>query len=309
LRGVTAFVVEVGHLMHQRLDSVAPDQLEEAIKTVDEIGTLPHVMARILAIVDDDNSTALDLATEIEQDQALTSSLLRLVNSAYYGFQRQIMTVSEAVVILGFAEVERLSLAISVINTLGMNRDRVRALSSLWKHSLAASIVGSYLENQESPSGSHVSGAHVAGLLHGLGLAALAQHFPSMLARILRLISEEEHSLIEAEREVLEGLTHCDLGGWLVERWNLPTELAFAIRYHRTPDIAETMPKLLAATHLSDHVAVALGFPCLPGDETPPLHPTAGSVFGWDDERTLQFRSYIERNRNVLGAVASGAMF
>ncbi len=244
--------------MQPKRDHLDPERLEDAIKSIDEIGTLPRVMARILAIVDDENSTALDLATEIEQDQALTASLLRLVNSAYYGFQRQIMTVSEAVVILGFAEVERLALAISVINTLGMSRERVRTLGMLWKHSMASSIIGSHIETQSATDAKRIAGAHVAGLLHSLGLAVLAQHFPHYLAAILRLMKEHDMPLLDAEREVLEGHTHCEAGAWLIEKWNLPSELAFAVRYHRTPDTAEQLPRLLAATHLIDHAARAI---------------------------------------------------
>lgn len=93
--------------------------VRERVWALKEVSTLPSTLVRILSIVQDDSATALDLADVVGSDQALTMRILGTVNSSYYGFHRQIRTVPDAVVILGFDEVERLALAISVIHMFG----------------------------------------------------------------------------------------------------------------------------------------------------------------------------------------------
>lgn len=285
------------------------EKVRERLERIDEVGTLPQVMARILAIVDDDNSTALDLASEIEHDQALTTRVLRTVNSSYYGFQRQIMTVPEAVVILGFNEVERLALAISVINTLGMDRENVVTLARLWKHSLATSMAGSQLETLRSHEPGGIEGAHVAGLLHCLGVVIIAQAVPEASAPIHAYMRDNDCGLIEAEQNILDGVTHPEIGARLAEKWGLPEPLVNAIRYYNAPSDCPNPTALVHATHLSHQLANKAGLGVTGIHDTYDPDPASVELLVLDAELEEGVMRYLERNRSIMSAVSSAAMF
>ncbi len=279
------------------------------IDAIEDVGTLPQVMARIMAVGEDDSSTALDLAAEIARDQSLTIQILRVVNSAYYGFHRQILTVPEAVVILGFSEVERLALAIAVIGTVGMKQESVEALKSLWQHSMACSLAGTVLEQELAKKNPEIRGAHVSGLLHDIGKAMIAQFIPEAIDPIKQLADENDIPFIEAERTILDGHTHCDIGSWMAERWGMPPSLVESIAFHHAPDKAISHRGIVDATHVSNYIVNSLGF--LATDGLVASEPDEGAVLriGYTDETVEKVRVTLEKNEHLLGAIGSGKMF
>jgi putative nucleotidyltransferase with HDIG domain len=282
--------------------------VRDRVERINEIATLPRVMARILGIVKDPSSTALDLASEIANDQALTASILKTVNSAYYGFQRQIMTIPEAVVLLGFNEVERLALAITVINTLGMDRDSVKAMRMLWRHSLACSIVGSYLEDRHGEESPELRGVHVACLLHDIGKAVLAQHFPEAMPRVLQLVQEQGMTFVEAESNVLDGCTHAEIGAMLARRWDLPASIVESIEFHHNPDALGENHGHVHLTHLADYICNTVGFSSYTEVVPPPLSEHSSALFNYSDDVIDGAQTALTQHKSTIGAITSGVM-
>ncbi|UCD57729.1 MAG: HDOD domain-containing protein, partial [Candidatus Hydrogenedentota bacterium] len=199
---------------------------------ITEISTLPQVMVRIMEIITDEDSSATDLANEIAKDASLTAKILKMVNSAYYGFYREIVKVSDAVVVLGFSEIRRLSLAISVLDMFGGSRAKHRL--EFWNHSFACAAMSDILAKEW---GMHDNGAFTAGLLHDIGKAVLDQYFASMFSAVQACMQERSLKAHEAEGQLL-GFDHTDIGYWLSERWNLPMSLSEAIHCHHRPESA-----------------------------------------------------------------------
>jgi len=215
------------------------EEFRKKLMEIDEISTLPHVMVRIMEIITDESSSATDLGDEIAKDSSLTAKILKMVNSAYYGFYREIVKVSDAVVVLGFNEIRRLSLAISVLDMF-TGKDRTQYRLRFWGHSFACAAMSDILTKEWSLPG---TGAFTAGLLHDIGKAVLDQYFPSMFSRVQSHMQDESLSAHEAEH-TLYGFDHGDIGFWVSERWNLPVNLSEAIRYHHSPESAEEAPQL-----------------------------------------------------------------
>ncbi len=213
---------------------VSVEQFKKKLAEVREISTLPQVMTRIMQIITDENSCAVDLANEIAKDKSLTAKVLKMVNSAYYGFYREIVRVSDAVVVLGFNEIRRLSLAISVLDIFGRSK-RSEIRMKLWNHSLACAALSDILAKQWRV---HDSGAFTAGLLHDIGKAVLDQYFSSMFAAVQASMQKDSLKTHEAER-LLFNFDHADIGCWLCEQWNLPVSLSEAIRNHHRIESAE----------------------------------------------------------------------
>ena len=215
--------------------------LDLLVNEIAELRPLPVVALRVLELAESDRFSAHELAQAISSDQALTAKVLRLSNSAYYGFPRRITTVRDAVVLLGFRAIRSATLASCIIDALpgGQVVDPLLA----WRFSVT---VGMLAEVLSRATREHADEAFTAGVLHNIGRLALDQHRPRLLERAMRVRDEQHVTLAEAEREVL-GFTDAELGGALALHWNFPVELAEAVALHRLDVNALPEPNSLAA--------------------------------------------------------------
>lgn len=206
-----------------------PD-IDMLIAEIAELQPLPVVAVRVLEIADGQQFSAHELSQAIAADQALTAKVLRLSNSAYYGFPRRITTVRDAVVLLGFRAVRSATLASCVIETVpgGKVLDPLVA----WRYSM---VVGLLAEVLARASKRHLDEAFTAGILHNIGRLALDQHRPTKLAEAKRIVEERGITAAEAEQEVF-GFTSSEMGGALALHWNFPAELATVVAGHQ-PDV------------------------------------------------------------------------
>ena len=283
-------------------------EIRDRVFAIDEIATLPPVFVRILEIVQDDSSTALDLAAEISLDQALAVKVLRTANSSYFGLRRQISSVSEAVVLLGFREVERLALTISVINLFSHSPGSARALRLLWRHSVACATAAGVLETAYRDRMTTLRGARIAGLIHDIGKAAIAQYLPEAHEEIVRLMHDDRLVSWEAERLVLDGVTHCDIGAWMTERWNLPSAIVAGVAAHHTPDAITDYPEMAHCIHLADWLCNGFGVQSSQLNIDFQPHPAAVETFGMDRDAIMDIQNDLDRQRGFMSAVAAGAL-
>lgn len=283
--------------------------VRERVWALEEVSTLPSTLVRILSVVQNESATALDLAEVVASDQSLTLRILGTVNSSYYGFHRQIRTVPDAVVILGFDEVERLALAISVINMFGRDPTSARALHMLWRHSLACSVVAGCLEARLRSKKPQISGAHVSGLLHDIGKAVIAQQFPDAMSSILRLIEDDGYSHTDAEREILDGYTHCDIGAWLAGRWGLPPAIVESIEMHHSPSALPNPHILTHAAHVADALCNRVGIRSMNANAPCEFEPASAEAVGLDEALLCHIEDRLERQRGLIGAMAAGGAY
>lgn len=261
-------------------ETEAEEKLQSLVNQIDDLPTLPSVVTQIIKMVEDPETSAADMNSVISQDPSLTAKVLKLVNSAFYGFSRQISTVREAVVILGFNRVKSLALSASVFEVFqgpGTEEfDRV----GLWKHSIAtgigAEIVGERIQYQNPEE------LLVGGILHNIGKVVIDLYFHDELQDIFSYVRDKNCQFIEAEQQIL-GVGHPEIGAWLAEDWNLPEQISQAIRYYteplEAPEEYSTLPMLI---HIGDIFARTkdIGWT---GDETiPPFEETVTDEFDLD---------------------------
>jgi putative nucleotidyltransferase with HDIG domain len=282
--------------------------LHDQIRSIGQVNLLSDVVFRVLNVVKDESCTALDLASEIELDSRLAAKILRLVNSSSYGLQGAITSIPDAAILLGFDEIERIALTVSLATVFAKDRPGMRSLRLFWRHSIAASIAAHVIEQRNLAVFPQLTGAHVAGLLHDIGKVVIALYFPEEQARIDQLV-ESGCARDEAEREVLDGATHGDIGAWLATDWGLPTAVVESIELHHHPDRASSQQPMVHATHLADCLANQLG--CAGSrhlDDAGP-HSFSVKVMRFDREVADQIAFHLDRSRFLLSAVATGAMF
>lgn len=245
--------------------------LDEVVNDVADLRPLGSVATRILQITEGGRFSAQELARVIAADQALAAKMLRLANSAYYGFPRRISTVRDAVVLLGFRAVRSATLASCVIDA--MEGTNLLDYREFWHFSVT---VGMLAELPARDAGAHRDEAFTAGVMHNVGLLALDQQLAPALRDCLEQASRARVDLHDAERAVL-GFTDAELGGALALHWNFPEQLITAVASHSLPPEQIGDPRSLAS-HVMRARAFARSYGLRDGiarPETPDPEPQA----------------------------------
>ena len=244
--------------------------VRDAIVRIKDLPTLPSVLGKILATAADPDASALDLGQHIAADQSLSATLLKLVNSAYYGFYRQIKSVTQAIVMLGFLEVRNLALTATAFRTLGTGSSTDYDRMQLWRHSLATALAA---DRCAQILGLKAVGCFEAGLLHDIGRVALDMLYTEEFQEATNKAHSQGVHIIEAEAEVF-GMNHAEVGGILGEHWNLPPGVVEAIRCHHAPEEAAIEPHLAQVAAVSNYITYGAELGEV-GTGCPPEYPAA----------------------------------
>jgi putative nucleotidyltransferase with HDIG domain len=227
--------------------------LEEVVEKTPDLPALPAATLAVMRESQSATATAHTVARYLSQDQALTSRVLRLANSAFYGMQRRIASPDEAVVILGMRAVRNLAMIASTYHWM----DKPLKGYSLephefWEHSLSVAVASQVVAQNVAPSSTDL--AFTCGLLHDLGKVALSAWLENRAVTLSAIAAKLDLSLEQAEQRVL-GFDHQQVGGRLAERWNLPTPIVEAISFHHCPSERVTESSIIDVVHVADYLA------------------------------------------------------
>ena len=232
-----------------------------------ELPTMPEVLVKLNEVVARPDSSAADVAKVIATDPAVATNILRIVNSAYYGLQVRVSSVSLAVSVMGFNMAKKVALKAAVFSTFGKRREKIQHFdpSAFWRHVVFTGIAARAIAGRASAfADMHAEDAYIAGLLHDIGKIILIEKCAPRYLAVLRKAVQTGRPEIELEREEL-GFTHADVGSVLAVKWSLPEDLAIAIRYHHAPAKDPFQRSLSSLIHLADHLAWTGGVPSTVG--------------------------------------------
>lgn len=257
-----------------------PDELKGIIG---DIPPLPAIYQELFQRMHDPDILLPALAEIIAQDQALSAKILHLVNSAFYGYGKQVQTISRAVVILGFRTVRSAALTISVLDYFKDVETGSRAdLVAFWRHGIATASICKVLAPVLTPC--PVEEAFVAGLLHDVGKLIEKRYFAPDYQEVCNAAREQHLSWFECERALFQ-THHAGIGKAVFRQWNFPTSLTDGIRHHHTPGLAARSPQLAALVHLADFLTYQIDYGA-PGAWPPKeCDPQAVKVLGFEPAR------------------------
>ena len=224
------------------------DALRGSVGRVQSLPARPRVHASIVEKLRDENATNEDIASLLEQDMGLVARVLQMSNSGFFGLPRRITRLADAVGFLGQRTVQNLALATAVY---GSDKPlRGIDTQALQKH---ARHVGS-LARRLVDDKHLVDDAFVAGLLHDLGIILLASSLPEHFAQSLAELARAPRPLHEVEYERW-GVSHAEIGAYLLGLWNLPLPLVEAVAQHHRPDSTRPASELATVLHVADALA------------------------------------------------------
>ena len=234
------------------------DAIRKALDDSVKLYSLPQTLAEVLRIVADETSGADDLAKVLLKDPAMTTRVLRVVNSPFYGMGRKIGTVSQAVVTIGMRQVTALTLSTSVYGMTSnwqSSFDRTR----FWRHSLEVAIAARSIG--EKVGRKNLEELFVSGLLHDIGLLIMEQSFPEQYGRLWQQ-HQRQGNLDDLEEE-LWGTNHARVGQFLLEQWRLPESICQAVGRHHVVftlgnDDEDLLPaQIVNLANLISHLRIA----------------------------------------------------
>jgi putative nucleotidyltransferase with HDIG domain len=190
-----------------------------------EVPTLPSIVIQALKLMQDPNSDARAVERVIIHDPAISAKILRVANSAFFGFSRRVGTIAEAVRVLGFANVQGMLISVGAFDAFRTERLN---LVDFWKHSIATATAARFLSSKVRCSGDE---AFMAGILHDIGKLIFAVQAEASYQRVLDLQKGSAISSLTAERTMFE-FTHPEVGQMVAERWDLPARYVAAIAHH-----------------------------------------------------------------------------
>ena len=233
-------------------------EAERLIRQIEELPTLPAIITRILEVLEDDSSSARDLEQVVSCDQSIAARVLRIANSAYYGFSGEITTIHRAIVILGFQTVRGLALGSSIFEAFsGEEQEPCFDRTAFWLHSIACSRCAMALGKQVR--GIDPEEAFLGGLIHDIGMVVMDHVMHEKYRPVLEQAVTSGKPLNQLERRAW-GFDHADVGGWLAEHWKFPPSLLEAICFHhRVTRSVNAPPALVAVIHLADFCAHEAG--------------------------------------------------
>ncbi|MFC2150801.1 HDOD domain-containing protein [Calditrichota bacterium] len=211
---------------------------------------MPKLVQDVLAICSDPKASVRQLAERVKVDEALSSRILRIVNSAYYGFHREIGNVDHALVVLGFEEVKNIALAACIIHAYPYESDRVFNREKFWMHSLCTAYTARALRKYVPEIISQ--DAFVIGLMHDFGKVVLSQLFHNHFIRSVTEAGKQNRSLHQVELEFAD-LNHAEVGGRVCEGWELPPALTRAVEFHHNPEEAYAHEYSIHLAHLANY--------------------------------------------------------
>jgi HD-like signal output (HDOD) protein len=234
-----------------------PITLEDLVERTIDLPSLPAAAMAIVRETEHPSASARTIAQYVAQDQALAARILRLANSSYYGLSRQVMDVSDAVVILGMRCIRNLCMVASTYPwVVNPSNGYAFGPKEIWTHSFAVGV-GAQIVADRSGVGQRDQ-ALTAGLMHNLGKMALGVWHEKDMPTVMALAGSANMTAEAAERHIL-GYSHCEVGRHMAEAWNLPKPLVEVMGYHHDPNACGSQNVLVDCVHVADYLTMSMG--------------------------------------------------
>ena len=209
-------------------------EVKQVIGTIDRLPSAPEVFLDLREALARPEVDTRRLGAIIQRDPGMTAKILKLVNSAFFGMRKSVSDPQEAVAYLGVEIVRTLVLSNGIFGAQSPIPTRVFKVAEVWRHSLAVARVAKTIAQLEGLSPVRQREAYAGGILHDVGVLILASSFPDLYDQVAETVQAKAERLISAE-EWAFGVSHAEVGAYLLGLWGLPAPLLETVRLHHQP--------------------------------------------------------------------------
>ena len=233
-------------------DILSDNSLKQIISQVDALPSMPSIYSEIMEELQTPDASINKIGQIIAKDLGMTTKILQLVNSAFFGIPRHISSPEQAVSLLGLDTVKALVLTVGVFSKFDKIKLSGFSIEKLWTHSTITGTYSKEIAKAENIDKNLIDDSFMAGLLHDVGKLVLASSFSDSLIRIVDSSRDQNLSFYEAEYQIL-GTTHAEIGAYLLGLWGLPNSIVEAVAFHHMPqNFPDNIFNPLAAIHFAD---------------------------------------------------------
>ena len=276
--------------------------LDHLIAKVHDIPALPATVVRVMQLIEDPLCSAAELARIIDMDPAMAAKILRLANSAFYGFRQKIGTTAQAVTLLGFATLKNALLSAAVFDLFQLSISTGFDMGGLWQHSIATATAAKLTAKRVRYP--HAEKAYTAGLLHDVGKIIIARYLPTSLATVVRAVNDEQLAMYDAEQRIL-GLPHPGFGAWVLARWDMPAPLIEAVEFHHHPTKAPHSFDLAGIVYIANILTHRAGIGCGGDSLIREMDPLVPQYYGLNAAALQELEDELTFKRFEIEAFAS----
>jgi HD-like signal output (HDOD) protein len=267
--------------------------IESLTEKIRNIPTLPAVLGELSRRLEDPKTSSDELAQVIQKDQSISSKVLKLVNSPFYGYAGKIHSISQGIMILGFNAVKNLVLTTSVFEAFrGVKSGDGFRIEDLWIHSAATSACAKVLA--ETTRKADPDEAFVTGLLHDIGKVVLWSAEPEFFKAAVTLSMNRHLPFGDLLQQIL-GFRDEDVGALLAEKWKFPPSLREAMRWRERPGQAGAQQGLASILQAANLLSCATGCHDLPSTPLGAPNTDEWKALGLADDQAL--RNWIDSSR------------
>jgi HD-like signal output (HDOD) protein/CheY-like chemotaxis protein len=209
-------------------------RVKAVVAEVETLPSMPTVFTELVEELQRPTCSLEGVGEVISRDPGMTTQILHLVNSAFFGLRREISSPAAAVTYLGLTTVTSLVMTFHIFRQIDESCRGWLGVDRLWQHSMNTGAVAKAIAQLETKEKRKVDDAFVAGLVHDAGRLILAGNFPQRYREAMALAGKQQRPLVDLERELL-GATHAEVGAYLVGIWGLPNSITEALAYHHCP--------------------------------------------------------------------------
>lgn len=209
-------------------------RLASLVSQIDTLPVLPQLHRDLLDMLERPGASEDEISELVSRDMGMASTVLKLVNSAFFGTSHRVIKPSEAVGLLGLDVVRALVLGQNLFATFEQDRFPHFSFEGLWRHSLAVGGYARVICRHEKAGEATAESAFIAGLLHDVGKLILCTVLPREYDAVIMTVRRDNRPVAEVERELL-GVSHAEVGAYLMGLWGLGEDIVAAIAGHHDP--------------------------------------------------------------------------
>ncbi|MBK7105791.1 MAG: HDOD domain-containing protein [Ignavibacteriae bacterium] len=230
---------------------VTTEQIYSKLNKIQNLPTIPEIMFDAISIIKSEPGNVIKISEIIGKDQGMATKILSVANSPLYGMLRKVSTLEFAIMIMGSNELEKIVTAISLSNAIRFKPIPNFNEQDYWKHSMAVGLVAKDIARRLGFP--EIAGdAFVGGILHDIGIQLIVKYFPEEFQQIYSNLSYDK-KFIECENKIL-GISHQEMGAFLLKKWNLPSSIFDCVQYHHEPENSLENKELVSVVHLADFI-------------------------------------------------------
>lgn len=215
-------------------DLLESNELKEIICGMQIIPSIPEIHTQLIEELESPNASIKNIVKIISKDVGITTKMLHLVNSPYFGISRYVSSQEEAVKLLGLEMVKALTITAEIFAKYDNTSFPGFSIKKLYDHCISTAGIAKVIAEEEKQEKITITHSFIAGMLHDIGKLVLAVNFPEQYKKVIALLESEKIELWQAEKEVFRN-THAEVGAYLMSIWGMVNPVIEAIAFHHSP--------------------------------------------------------------------------